>query len=264
MVGILQAIFLGIVQGLTEWFPVSSSGHLALFQNLFGWDVPVLFDIYLHLGTLIVLFIFFWDLIKDICGDLVRMDFQTENSKMAGFIVVGTMVTGIIGMAFHDLFTSMFTNLLGIGYAFLFTGLILTFSNKKRILRRKLNLWDSIIIGFFQSLALIPGVSRSGATIGIGLSRGIDRVKVAKFSFLLSIPAIIGATIIESFGVSEMAVPFLIGNFSVVLVGVVFSAITGYICLKLLMKLIENGKFHYFAYYAFSIGIITILISIIK
>lgn len=262
MVGILEAIFLGIVQGLTEWFPVSSSGHLALFQNLFGWDVPVLFDIYLHLGTLIVLFIFFWDLIKDIFADLVRMDFQTENSKIAGFIVIGTIVTGIMGLVFHDAFSSMFTNLLYVGFAFIFTGIILLLSNRKRIVRKRLNLWDSIVIGFFQGLALMPGVSRSGATIGVGLFRGLDKVKVAKFSFLMSIPAIIGATIIESFGVSEMAWPFLMANFGVIITGIIFSAITGYICLKLLMKLIEKGKFHYFAYYTIALGIVTILLSI--
>ena len=262
MVGILGAIFLGIIQGLTEWFPVSSSGHLALFQNLFGWDVPVIFDIYLHIGTLLVLFIFFWREIKDIVGDVLRLDLRTDNSKIAGFIVIGTIVTGIIGMTFHDFFSSMFTNLLYVGYAFIFTGIILMLSNRKRIVKRRLNLWDSIVIGLFQGLALMPGISRSGATIGVGLFRGLDKVKVAKFSFLLSIPAIIGASIIESFGVSETAVPFLMDNLLIVILGVISSPITGYICLSLLMKLIEKGKFHYFAYYAFAIGIITILLSL--
>lgn len=262
MVGILEAIFLGFIQGLTEWFPVSSSGHLALFQNLLGMEVPVLFDIYLHVGTLLVLFIFFWKEIRDIFSDLLRLDFKSENSKLAGFILVGLVFTTIIGLTFHDQFSAMFDNLLYVGIAFLFTGVILTLSGMVKRGYRKVNFLDSILIGLFQGISLIPGVSRSGATIGIGLFRGVDRVKVAKFSFLLSMPAIIGASVVESFGMSQIAIPFLMENFSAIILGVLASAITGYVCLKWLMKLVESGKFHYFAYYAFAIGIVTIILSV--
>lgn len=263
MVGILEAVFLGFIQGLTEWFPISSSGHLALFQNLMGLEVPVLYNIYLHIGTLIVLFVFFWKDIKDIFADLLRLDFKSENSKLAGLIVVGLAVTSIIGLVFHDQFSAMFSNMLYVGIAFLFTGVILTLSGMVKRGYRRVNFLDSILIGLFQGISLIPGVSRSGATIGIGLFRGVDRVKVAKFSFLLSMPAIIGASIVESFGMSQLAVPFLMENLSAVIFGVLASAITGYICLRWLMKLVEGGKFHYFAYYAFAIGIVTILLSIV-
>ena len=263
MIGILEAIFLGFIQGLTEWFPVSSSGHLALFQNLMGLEVPVLYNIYLHIGTLIVLFVFFWRDIGDIFSDLWRLDFKSENSRLAGFILVGLIVTSIIGFTFHDQFSAMFSNLLYVGIAFLFTGVILTLSGMVKRGHRKVNFLDSVLIGLFQGVSLIPGVSRSGATIGIGLFRGIDRVKVAKFSFLLSMPAILGASIVESFGMSQLAVPFLMENLSAVIFGVLASAITGYVCLRWLMKLVESGKFHYFAYYAFAVGIVTIILSIV-
>ncbi len=262
MIGILEAVFLGFIQGLTEWFPVSSSGHLALFQNLMGLEVPVLYDIYLHLGTLIVLLAFFWKEIKDIFADLLRLDFKSENSKLAGLIVIGLAVTSVIGLVFHDQFSAMFGNLLYVGIAFLFTGVILALSGMVKRGYRKVNFLDSVLIGLFQGISLIPGVSRSGATIGIGLFRGVDRIKVAKFSFLLSMPAIIGASIVESFGMSQLAFPFLVENLSAVIFGVLASAVTGYVCLRWLMKLIESGKFHYFAYYAFAAGIVTILLSI--
>ncbi len=262
MLGIIEAIFLGIVQGLTEWFPISSSGHLALFQNVLGLEVPVLFDIYLHLGTLSVLFFFFWKDISDIIKDLFKLKFKSPNVKLLGYIIAGTFVTALVGFLFHDYFSSLFKNLLYVGYAFLATGLILLLSNKKRFVKRKLNLIDSLAIGLFQGLALIPGISRSGATIGFGMMRGIDRLRVAKFSFLLSIPSIIGATIMESFNLSDNPFDFFLQNALPVIFGVLAAAITGYICLSYLMKVLKEGKFHYFAYYVFGVGIITILLAI--
>ena len=261
MISLLESVILGIIQGLTEWFPVSSSGHLALYQNIFGLDVPVLFDIYLHLGTLLVLFIFFWKDIVKIASDVLCLRSETDEFEMGKYILIATLVTGVVGFLFYDFISGLFLSLRGIGFGFLFTGLILITGKNIKPKKKEIGVLNSLIIGLFQGIALIPGVSRSGSTIGIGIIRGIDRVKLARFSFLLSIPAIIGAGAIDTLSNYSGAIPFLAENVLAVVLGVGFSAIVGYTCLSGLMKIIEKGKFHYFAYYCFAIGIITLILA---
>jgi undecaprenyl-diphosphatase len=259
MIGVFESIILGIIQGLTEWFPVSSSGHLVLFQNIFGVEVPLAYDIYLHLGTLFVLFVFFWRDIFNIVKDVLLLR-KTENSRLGVLIIAGSVITAVVGFTFYDFFSSMFSNLLFVGIAFLITGVLLFLSGKVKIGRKNVGFVNSLFIGLAQGLALIPGISRSGSTISIGMISGVDRIKVAKFSFLLSIPAIVGASLIESISGYETIFPFLIENLLAVILGVVFSAVTGYICLSALMKIIKKGWFYYFSYYCFSIGLITLII----
>ena len=260
MVSIIESVILGILQGLTEWFPVSSSGHLVLFQKVLGVEVPLAYDIYLHVGTLLVLFLFFWRDILRIISDLATLKFKSEYSKLAGLIVIGSVVTALIGFLFYDIFSVMFASLLWVGIAFLVTGLILALSGKVKQGKKKLGVSHSALIGLAQGLSLIPGISRSGATIGAGILSGADRVKVARFSFLLSMPAIVGASLIESFNHKELVFPFLVENWLAVVLGVVFSAVTGYICLSALMKIIKKGGFHYFSYYCFIVGLITLIL----
>ena len=261
MVSIIESIILGIIQGLTEWFPVSSSGHLALYQNLFNVDVPVLFDIYLHLGTLLVLFIFFWKEISGIIKDVVGLKWKSPNMLIASYIVMGCVITGALGMLFYDFFSSGFNDLRYVGFGFLFSGIILFVSGKVKKKRDHVNFGDAVTVGFFQGLSLIPGVSRSGATIGSGMLRGADRVKIAKFSFLMSIPAIFGAALIQSLGYFGGAVPFLRENLIAVILGVFFSAFVGYLTLSGLMRIIKKGGFHHFSWYCFVIGIITLILN---
>lgn len=261
MVSVLEAIILGVIQGLTEWFPVSSSGHLALYQNIFGLDVPVLFDIYLHLGTLIVLFVFFWNDIIKIVSDVLSLRSETDYFEIGKNIFIATLVTGVIGFVFYKAFTDLFSNLIGIGLGFLFTGFILIAGKNVSSVKKDIGVFNSLIIGVFQGLALIPGISRSGSTIGVGIIRGIDKMKLAKFSFLLSIPAIIGATLVDTANNYKSAIPFLAENMLAILLGIGFSALVGYLCLRWLMKLIDKGKFHYFAYYCFAVGLFTLFIA---
>jgi undecaprenyl-diphosphatase len=259
MISLLESIILGIIQGLTEWFPVSSSGHLVLFQHIFGVEVPLAYDIYLHLGTLFVLFLFFWKDIFNIVRDVLLLR-KSENSKIGMLIIVGSVITAIVGLLFYKLFSSVFSDLLFVGIAFLVSGGLLFLSGKVKVGKKKVGFVNSIFIGLIQGLSLIPGISRSGSTISIGMISGVDRIKVAKFSFLLSIPAIVGASLIESVNSYETILPFLIENLLAVIFGVIFSAITGYICLKALMRIIKKGGFYYFSYYCFFIGIITLII----
>lgn len=245
MITLLQSIILGIVQGITEWLPVSSSGHLVIAQQLFNMEVPLSYDILLHFATLIVLFVVFSKDIKEIA--------MLKNKKLLYLIIIGSIPTAIIGFLFKDLFASFFTSLTVVGIALLVTGLVLFFSEKKE---KKKNIGYSIalLIGIAQGLALIPGLSRSGLTIGIALLLGVKNKEAARFSFLLAIPAIIGATFLE-FDSSLFANSSLFSS----LAGMIMAAIVGYVSLKWLLKLIMDKRFHYFACYCFILGIILVV-----
>jgi len=247
---LLQSAILGIVQGVTEWLPVSSSGHLAIIENLFKIKPDISFNVFLHFASLLVLFIFFWKDIIKILKAFVKFDFKSEDGRLAIFIIIGSAITALIGFTFKDLFESFFSNLTIVGIALLVTGTLLFFSEKKEG-KKKLNYFDSFLIGLMQGIAIIPGISRSGSTISLGLLRGIDKVKIFRFSFLLAIPAILGATLFE--GVN------LVFNLDL-LIGFVFAFVFGYISLKLLMKLVINKKFHYFAWYCWGLGLLVLFL----
>ena len=249
---LLQSALLGAVQGVTEWLPVSSSGHLAIIENWFGLNPDISFNVFLHFATLLVIFIVFWKDIVKVLKAFVTFDFKSEYGKLSLFIIIGSIITAAIGFTFKDLFASFFSNLTVVGIALLVTGTLLFFSERKES-NRKLNYGDSIWIGLMQGLAIIPGISRSGSTISIGLLRGVDKVKVFKFSFLLVIPAILGATLFEAGNV--------VFNLEL-LVGFVFAFVFGYISLKWLMKIVLKGKFHYFAWYCWGLGLLVLIFSL--
>lgn len=255
MTTILQAIILGIVQGITEWLPISSSGHLVIFQQWMGLSVPLIFDIFLHVGTLIVILLVFFKDIIEILKSLFRFDLKSYHGKLLLFIIIGSVPTGLIGYYFHDVFESFFNNLVAVGIALLVTGGLLLFSERFEK-RRGLNAIDSILIGVVQGLAIIPGISRSGSTISVGLLRGVDKKLVAKFSFLLSVPAVIGATILE-FDIAAISV-----NLVPIIVGTAVSVVVGYLSLKLLLRLLIKKKFHYFAYYCFAVGVFLLILNL--
>lgn len=245
MVSLIQAIILGVIQGITEWFPISSSGHLALIQNLFNLQVPIIYDILLHLGTALVILIKFR---KDILNIILL-----KERKLLFYLIIGSIATALIGFTFKNLFESFFYNLTIIGIAFIVTGILLTLT-KNRTQNKKLNYKSSFIIGIAQGFALIPGISRSGSTIGIGLLSNINKDQLIKYSFILSLPAVIGATIFEMNSINFT-------NLTPIIIGTLVSLIVGYISLTYLIKIIKRGNFHNFSYYCFIIGIITLIIS---
>ena len=254
---ILEILFLAIIQGLTEWLPISSSGHLVIAQSLLGFNPPLLFDVMLHFGTLVVILIVFRRDVVNIIKALAKADFGTEDGKTALFVVVGSVPIGILGFIFYEVLASLYSNILAVGLALIVTGCIL-FISEKRLGHRRMGFIDSLFIGVAQVITLIPGISRSGITISMGLLRRIDKAQAFRFSFLLSIPAILGATVFES---KEL----VLGNIDVLLLflGTVISMVIGYISLKFLQRIIMTERLHLFAYYCWIIGLLTISYSIL-
>jgi len=244
---ILESIFLGILQGLTEWLPISSSGHLVISQQYLNIKAPLLFDILLHLATILVIILFFRKEILQIFKEFPN--YKKPYGKLGYLIIFGTIPIALVGYFFNNQISSLFSNTKAVGIALLITGIILMltkFSHGKKELKLK----DSIIIGFAQALAIIPGISRSGTTISIGLLLGLEKKQLITFSFLLVIPAIIGATILE-YDPSTFE--------AVYIYGFIAAFIIGYISLKLLIILIEKNHFHYFAYYCWLVGILLLM-----
>ncbi|MFC1933083.1 undecaprenyl-diphosphate phosphatase [Chloroflexota bacterium] len=248
--GYLQTIFLGIVQGLTEWLPISSSGHLVIIQNSLGIEAPLIFDILLHLGTLLAVFVIFWQDILKILLSLIKLNLNDEHGKLAIYIFIGSIPIAVVGYVLHDFFASLFNSSISVGIALLTTGLFIYFSKFYRE-SRTLDSKESFLIGIAQAVSIVPGISRSGFTITTGLLRGIERGTIFRFSFLLSVPAIIGANVFELTRVSWAE--FEIGS---MLVGTSVAAIIGYLSLKLLMRLVLNQKFHFFSFYCVALGLL--------
>jgi undecaprenyl-diphosphatase len=253
---LIQAILLGIVQGVTEFLPISSSGHLVLMQKIFGITEPTLiFDTSVHLGTLFAVFVVFKD---DIIG-LLKKPFQ----KLTWLLLAGTIPTAIIGVLFKDTFEQMFHSGSTLGFEFLITGAILLWSGMlksghKRV--KETSYFDAVFIGIMQGIAIMPAISRSGLTISGALFRKLDRDFAAKFSFLLSIPAIIGATVFQIKDIVEIGSGSGVGiGIGVLFSGSVAAALAGYVSIKYMLQVLRSGKLKYFAYYVLVVGILVIL-----
>ncbi len=255
MVSVIETVILGIIQGLTEWLPISSSGHLAVAKEFLAWQPPIIFYVLLHVGTLLVIVVFFRKDIRRILKALINGDLKSEEGKLGAFVIVGSVPTALIGYVFQDIFESFFDNLLVVGTALLATGFLL-FASEGREGNRALNYLDSLLIGIAQGIAIIPGVSRSGTTISTGLLRKVDREIAFRFSFLLSIPAVLGATVAEWSGQD-----LLLSSENVVAVGigVIASMAVGYLSLKILQRVVMKGKFHLVAFYCWTAGVLVIL-----
>jgi len=253
---LLQAIILGIVQGLTEFLPISSSGHLVLMQKIFGITEPTLiFDTSVHLGTLLAVFAVF----KDDIISILKKPFQ----KLTWLLLAGTIPTAIIGLAFKDSFEQMFHTGSTLGFEFIITGAVLLWSSMlksghKRV--KETSYFDAVFIGIMQGIAIMPAISRSGLTISGALFRKLDRNFAARFSFLLSIPAIIGATVFQVKDIMEVGsgTGFGIGM-GVLFTGAVAAALAGYVSIKYMLQVLKSGKLKYFAYYVLVLGIFVIL-----
>ena len=244
-----QAIFLGIVQGLTEFLPVSSSGHLVIFQKIFGFtEAPIAFDALVHFGTLAALIVFFRKEILNIF----------KNKKLILNLAVGTIPIAFIGFLLKDKIEEIFNSLLLVGFSFLITATILFLASKVKESKKgikEIKKLDSLIVGLFQALAILPGVSRSGSTISGAIFRDIKKEDAFNFSFFLGMIAISCAMSlqipdIKNFSSDEIANGFL---------GFLFAAIVGYFSLKVLKKFVINGKLHYFGIYCAILGVICII-----
>ena len=251
---LLQAIILGIVQGLTEFLPISSSGHLVLLQNVFGITEPTLiFDTSVHLGTLIAVFAVF----KDDIISLLKKPFQ----KLTGLLIAATIPTAVIGILFKDTFEQLFRTGSTLGFEFIITGVILLWSGSLKSGRkgvRETSYLDAVFIGVMQGAAIPPAISRSGLTISGALFRNFDRDFAARFSFLLSIPAILGATVFQAKDILEAGGGSGIGV-GALLAGSLAAALAGYVSIKYMLQILKKGKLKFFAYYVFILGAFVIL-----
>jgi undecaprenyl-diphosphatase len=260
---LLEAIILAIVQGITEWLPISSSGHLVLVQQYLGITASVFFDVILHVGALLAVLVSFKKDIQEISKAVFQSGFKTEQGKLALYIIVGSIPTAIIGFLFQATFEIFFSNLLVVGFAFLGTGVLLYLSKLQKNRNSELNYAGALLIGTAQGVALIPGISRSGSTISTGLMLKMKKEKAFHFSFLLFIPAVIGAALAE--GVKELSsLTVTTLDLPTLSLGILVTSLVSYFFLKLLFKVIVQEKFHWFAYYCWALGLLVIIEQITR
>lgn len=250
----LSNIFLGIIQGITEFLPISSSGHLLIFQKIFKTNNKLTVDIILHIATIISVIIYFRKDLIDLISGILKKD--KKAIRLMFFIFVVTLVTGLIAILAKDFFERSFDSSWAISLSFMFTGIILFLTKKFMHGYKDINdisLIYAFILGIAQAFAIIPAVSRSGITIAVLLFIGLKKSQAFKISFLASIPAIVGALILEFKDVSLV----LSNNFYPMLSGFIVAFLSGLFSLKLLSYLINRAKFYYFGFYCFFIAIIT-------
>jgi len=274
--GFKEGILLGIVQGLTEFLPVSSSGHLVLVQSLIkGFQQPgVLFDVMLHFGTLLAIVFFLRRDIYDILKALIPLKWYQKRGddydeslihtrrKTALFIGVGTACTGVVGFMVKDHIHGFFERVEVVALMLLVTGGLLFVSDMVKNTPRgekDLNIYDSIIIGIVQAASLMPGLSRSGSTIAFGIFRKLDGETAARFSFLLSVPAVMGATVFELRYISGVSP----GDMAIYVAGMIAALITGFLTLKLLFFIIKKRRLSIFALYCWVLGLSTLIIKFV-
>lgn len=273
---VIRAIIMGFVQGLTEFLPISSSGHLVLARNILGFkaETGIFFEVMLHVGTLIsVLIVFYKDILEmikeffGVIGDLAaehRINIgKSPHRNMLAMVVVATIPTGAMGFFFGDIFEKAFSSLRIVSLMLLLTGTFLYLANRIKVGHKQpedIKFIDAVFIGIFQGLAITPGISRSGSTIFAGLTRGFSRELATKFSFIMSLPAILGASVLELKSYLEVANhPETPIN---VLIGMIAATVSGTLAIKFLVNILNRGKLNYFSYYCWAVGVIGIIASL--
>jgi undecaprenyl-diphosphatase len=268
-----EAIILGILQGVTEPLPVSSSAHLVIVPALIpGFHQPtVFFDVVLHLGTLIAVLFFLRLEIIGILASLlpenwqtgifpsVKAEERTADRRLALLITIATLLTAVIGLLFKDRIERLFESVETTAVMLLITGVLLFLSDRVKNAKRtkgEMNLMDGVVIGLVQAIALIPGISRSGSTITFGIYRRLERGTAARFSFLLSIPAIAGAAILKMGDIAKIAS----GDLAALGIGFLTAAVTGFFALKFLFAMINRTGLGIFAYYCWFAGIAALIV----
>lgn len=269
----MKYLILGIIQGLTEFLPVSSSGHLVIFTKLFGLPTDLFFDALVHVATVLVVLIYFrkdvWNLIKGFFAGLIRVIqvrsvkkvyYESVYFKLSCLMLVAIFATGVIGISFQDYFEGWFDSLNHVGYFLLLTGALLLLAEKVGTGVKKadkMTRMDALLIGAAQGAAIAPGLSRSGATISMALLRDLDRGLAARFSFIMSVPVILGAALIQgksllNTGVGEIPI------FGYIL-GFIAAFISGWFAIRLFLVMLKKLTLKPFAYYCFAVAFIVLL-----
>lgn len=272
MFEVIQAIVLGIVQGLTEFIPISSSAHLVIVPWLFGWEQPgLLFDTMLHWGTLLAVLLVFWRDFLAMIGACLRSlwtrSLADANARLGWFIVVGSIPAAVLGLLFGDFFEQLFQNPAAAAAFLLVTAALLIGSEQmvRRFRQRRqltqVTLMDSILIGCAQGLALFPGISRSGSTIATGLARGLRREDAARFSFLLGTPAFLGAGLLQLTKAAAENGDAVISQAPLLLIGLLASLISGYAAIRFLLAYLRTRTLYAFAVYCLIVGPVVLLLT---
>ena len=275
---LMHSILLGLIQGVAEFLPISSSGHLAIAEHLLGIsgasEVPAFFDVLLHLGTLAAVFVAYWPEIRDMIleffrgiGDLVHGTTPTPvpaARRMILLVIVGTLPLFAV-LPVKSWIEGLGDNLYVVGGALILTGFLLFFSDRVgrgRKTESSARLTDVLAVGAAQVLATCPGLSRSGTTIAAGSFLGFERKFAVRFSFILSIPAVLGANLLSVKDAVEAGIVW--GDVPVYLLGVAVAAVTGYACIRLLRMIADRGKFGAFAWYCWAVGALTVVLTWIQ
>ncbi|MEW5955770.1 MAG: undecaprenyl-diphosphate phosphatase [Candidatus Micrarchaeota archaeon] len=246
---LFPALVLGLVQGITEWLPVSSSGHLVITRELLGIAASPAFDVALHAGTLIAVLAVFWKEFLEMFRALLRLDFNCHAGKTIALIVLATIPAAVVGVLFNDFFESLFSNLAAVGTALVFTAILL-YAASKTSGNKEVGKKQAALIGVAQAVAIAPGISRSGATIAAGMLAGVDKLKAARFSFLLSVPITLGASLFEMRKASLLEL-----EPAATVLGIAVAAAVGFASIKLLLKLVKESRLQWFAYYCWLVGL---------
>lgn len=264
--GLLDALLLGILQGLTEWLPISSSGHLVILRHIRDIHEPVLLDLVLHVGTLAVVVFFYRTTLLHILralGSLPRRHragtplaelARDEHVRLAFFLVIGTLPIVLAALLFEDWFLAQFESLASVGVALLVTGVLLfatRWAPSVQDAMRPLTLGGALVVGVAQAAAILPGISRSGMTLVAALFLGLERENAVRYSFLLSIPAILGATLFQA---RDAALHRALDDVAAYAVGTVAAIVVGYVALRFIVLLVKRGGLHHFSYYCWIVG----------
>ena len=263
----LQALWLGIIQGLTEYLPVSSSGHLTIASHLFGieGEENLAFTVAVHVATVLSTLVILWKEIAWIFRGLFRFQYNDETRYVAN-IVVSMIPVGIVGVFFKDKVEEVFgSGLVIVGAMLIVTALLLTFSYyAKPRAKENISIKDAFIIGLAQAVAVLPGLSRSGSTIATGLLLGNNKARLAQFSFLMVIPPILGEALLDIMKMVKHGTAAVMGDISlgVLAVGFIAAFVSGCVACKWMINIVKRGKLVYFAIYCAIVGVITLLLSL--
>ncbi|MEI8133189.1 MAG: undecaprenyl-diphosphatase UppP [Leptolinea sp.] len=268
---IFQAIILGIIQGLTEFLPISSSAHLVIAPYLFGWSFPAdqifVFDVLVQMGTLLAVIVYFWkDLVKItvsfVQGIISRNPYQAPEARTGWFIILASIPGGLAGILVKPLVEATFSNPAVVGALLFGTAILLLAAELIGKRKRKLEsiTWlDALLIGIGQAISIFPGISRSGATISVGLMRGLRRADAARFSFLMSIPIMLAAGLYSMLDLKDVS--GLTTFLPVILTGVVVAAIVGYLSIKWLLNFLNHRSLSIFAAYCAGLGALVLIVA---
>lgn len=268
---LLEAFILGLVQGATEYIPVSSSAHLVLVPWLLGWpDASFAFEVLVQWGTLVGVFFFFWQDIWAIAKAVLQglaqgRPFGTVEAKLGWFVVIATLPAVVLGLAFKDFFESFFAEPMYVGAFLILTAILLVVAEQLGSRTRSLEnfTWlDALIVGFWQAAAIMPGISRSGATIGGAVLQGFDRTSAARFSFLMSIPALLGAGFVALFDLVDQG--SIATELPAISVGFVAAAVSGYACIRWLLHYLQRHSLYVFAAYCLALSILSLVVGFVR